>query len=204
MLVIGLTGGIGSGKSTVSGVLADLGATVIDADKVGHQTLKPKTPAWHDIVAAFGRGVLKENEEVDRAKLGQIVFSDPKALKQLNAIMHPRMAEMMRDMIAGLEREGTKVVVLEAAILIEAGWLPLVDQVWVISVAEETAIQRLTRRNGMNEEQARARIHSQLSNEERAKYADVIIDTNCSLDEVKCRVRDLWEQGCSPSQAKSQ
>ncbi|MDP2953025.1 MAG: dephospho-CoA kinase, partial [Chloroflexota bacterium] len=120
MLVIGLTGGIGSGKSTVSGVMADLGATVIDADKVGHQALKPKTPAWHDIVAAFGRGVLKENEEVDRAKLGQIVFSDPKALKRLNAIMHPRMSEMMRERLAALKAEGVGVVVLEAALLIEA------------------------------------------------------------------------------------
>ena len=114
-------------------------------------------------------------------------------LKKLNSIMHPRMFQTMKQQIEALRREGkTDVLVLEAAILIEAKWTPLVDQVWVTSAPEEVVIQRLVNRNGLSEEQARARIKSQLSNTERAKHADVVIDTNCTLAEVEAEVTKLW------------
>lgn len=192
MIVIGLTGGILSGKSTVSAVLAERGAVIIDADKVGHEAYKPKTRVWQEVVAAFGRGILKQNGEIDREKLGEIVFSDARALARLNEIMHAQMHLMMREEIERLRSEGVDLVVLEAAVLIEANWTDLVDEVWVTVVPEGTAIERLRNRTGLSQEQARARIRSQLSSEERARHADVIIDTNCELAEVRAKVEELW------------
>jgi dephospho-CoA kinase len=192
MVVIGLTGGILSGKSTVSGMLSAKGAVVIDADKIGHASYKPQTKTWHELVHAFGERILSPNGDIDRQKLGEIVFADPQALAQLNTIVHPRMHEMMREEIQRLRGEGVAVVVLEAAVLIEANWKDLVDEVWVTTAPEETVIKRLQDRGGLSQEQARARIRSQLPAEERAKHADIVIDTNCQLSEVKARVDDLW------------
>ena len=193
MIVIGLTGGILSGKSTVANMLKKLGALVIDADKVGHEAYLPDTETWREVVAAFGENILQPNREIDRRKLAQVVFNNPQALQKLNSIMHPRMFQMMKDKIEALRREGkTDVMVLEAAILIEANWIPLVDRVWVTDAPEETVIQRLVNRNGLTEEQARARIRSQLSAAERARHADIVIDTNCTLAEVEDKVKKLW------------
>jgi len=192
--VIGLTGGIGSGKSTVSQCLAELGAVIIDADKVGHEAFKPDTPAWHDVVATFGREVLTPSGEVDRKKLGEIVFSNPEALSRLNQIMHPRMYDMMQAQIEEYRRQGVDVVALEAAILIEANWTPLVDEVWVTVASEATVLERVKKQRGLAEEQTLARIRSQLSTEERVKHADVIINNDGDLDEVKAKVKELWEK----------
>ena len=194
MIVIGLTGGILSGKSTISKMLNERGAVVIDADKVGHEAYTPHTRVWQEVTDAFGKEILTENEEIDRKKLGEIVFKDPQALARLNGIMHPRMHDMLGERVQKLRGEGADVVVLEAAILIEAKWTDLVDEVWVVKAPEETVIQRLQNRSGLSEEQARARIRSQLSNEERAKHADVIIDTDCTLAEVEGKVGGLWEK----------
>ena len=194
MIVIGLTGGILTGKSTVSEMLAQRGAVIIDADKIGHKAYRPRTRVWREVVDAFGSGILKENGEIDRKKLGEIVFNDPKALARLNQIMHPAMHSMMKEEIERLRSEGADVVVLEAAVLIEANWTDLVDEVWVTVAPEETAVKRLQDRGGLSEEQARARIRSQLSSEERAKHADVIIDTNCELAEVRAKVEELWRR----------
>ncbi|MBA7601308.1 Dephospho-CoA kinase [subsurface metagenome] len=194
MIVIGLTGGILTGKSTVSEILAQRGAVIIDADKVGHEAYRPQTKVWQGVVDAFGTGVLKENGEIDRKKLGEIVFHDPQALARLNEIMHPAMHSMMKEEIERLRGEGAQVVVLEAAVLIEANWTDLVDEVWVTVAPEETAVRRLQDRGGLSEEQARARIRSQISSEERAKHADVIIDTNCDLAEVEAKVEELWHK----------
>jgi len=192
MVVIGLTGGILSGKSTISGMLAEMGAVIIDADKIGHEAYKPHTKTWQKLVDAFGNGILKKNGEVDRKKLGDIVFADPDALARLNRIVHPRMREMMREEIDRLMGEGVAVVVLEAAVLIEADWTDLVDEVWVTVAPEEVVIKRLQDRGKLSEEQARARIRSQLPAEERAKHADVTIDTDCRLSQVRVRVEELW------------
>lgn len=192
MVVIGLTGGILTGKSTVSGMLAERGAVVIDADKIGHEAYTPHTKTWQELVDAFGDGILKQNGEIDRKKLGEIVFDDPRALARLNKIVHPRMHEMMREEIERLRGEGVTVVVLEAAVLIEANWTDLVDEVWVTVAPEEVVVKRLQNRGGLSEEQARARIRSQLPVEERAKYANVIIDTDCQLSEVRAVVEELW------------
>ena len=193
MVVIGLTGGILSGKSTISGMLAEKGAIIIDADKIGHDAYKPYTKTWQELRDAFGDGILKKNGEIDRKRLGEIVFADPDTLIRLNRIVHPRMREMVREEIDCLKVEGVDVLVLEAAVLIEAGWTDLVDEVWVTIAPEQVVIKRLQERGGLSEEQARARIRSQIPADERAKHADIIIDTDCELSEVRARVEELWE-----------
>ena len=194
MIVIGLTGGILSGKSTISKMLSERGAVIIDADKVGHEAYIPHTQVWQEVTDAFGKEILAENEEIDRKKLGEIVFKDPQALARLNGIMHPRMHDMLRERVEKLQSANSNVIVIEAAILIEAKWTDLVDEVWVVIAPEEAVIQRLQNRSGLSEEQARARIRSQLSNDERASHADIVIDTNCTLAEVEDKVGILWEK----------
>lgn len=193
MLVIGLTGGIGSGKTTVSGFLEELGAEVIDADKVGHVTYLPDMPAWRDLIDTWGEDLLQPNREIDRKKLGAIVFSDPANLEKLNSIVHPRMRDIMNDRIEAFRGEGKQVVVVDAAILIEAKWTSLVDEVWVTAAPEDVVVQRVMARNGWEEEQVRSRMASQMPAEERQSYADVVIDTNATLDEVRERVRAAFE-----------
>ncbi len=193
MKVIGLTGGIGSGKSTVSRFLQELGAVILDADKVGHEAYQPDTEAWREVVAAFGREILTPDGDIDRKKLGEIVFSNPESLARLNQIMHPRMFDMMKARLEEYHRQGVGVVVLEAAVLLEANWTPLVDQVWVTVASEPAVVERAKKRTGLPEEQIRARIHAQLSSEERARHADVIISNNGSLDELKAKVKELWK-----------
>ena len=192
--IIGLTGGIGSGKSTVSQYLAELGAVIIDADKVGHEAFKPDTEAWHKVVATFGREILTPGGEIDRKKLGGIVFSQPEALSKLNQIMHPKMRDMMKAQIEGYQQQGVDVVVLEAAVLIEGNWTPLVDEVWVTVASEAAVLERLKKQRGLAEKQTLARIRSQLSDEERLKHADVVINNDGDLDEVKAKVKELWER----------
>ena len=194
MKVVGLTGGIGSGKSTVSKFLADLGAIIIDADRVGHQAFEPDTEAYREVVAAFGKKTLTPGGEIDRHKLGSIVFADPKARDRLNRIMHPRIQRIVKDMIEDLRKRGVKVVVVDAPLLIEAGWSPLVDEIWVTIAPRHTVLERLTRRTGLTQAESMARIRAQLSQEERIKHADVIIDTKCTLDELKARVQELWQK----------
>ncbi|MDP6107970.1 MAG: dephospho-CoA kinase [Candidatus Brocadiia bacterium] len=192
MAVIGLTGGIGSGKSAVSGLLQEMGATLIDADKVGHEAYLPHTEAWEEVVATFGPTVVNEDESINRPELGKIVFGDPEALAKLNAIMHPKMAVMIGNQIQGLKGQGVENIVLEAAILIEANWLPLVDQVWVVTAQEDEVVRRIQARNNFAEDAIRSRIRSQLSNEERVKHADAVIENVAGEDELRTEVTRLW------------
>ncbi len=193
MKVIGLTGGIGSGKSTVSEFLAELGAVIIDADKVGHEAFKPDTELWREVVAAFGRQILNSSGEIDRKKLGEIVFGNVESLAQLNQIMHPRMYALVKAQIEEYRQQGVEVVVVEAPLLIEAGWTSLVNEVWVTVAPESTVLRRVRERTGLSEPETLARIHSQLSSEERVKQADVVIDTDCDLDELRARIQKLWQ-----------
>jgi len=194
MIVIGLTGGIASGKSTVSRMLSELGAVVIDADKVGHEAFRPHTEAWRKVVAAFGKDILGQNEEIDRSKLAQLVFNDPKALKRLNRIMHPLMHEIVRQKIEALRHQGVEVVVLEATLLIEARWTDLVDQVWVTITPEAAVVNRLVSQKRFTEEQARARIKSQTPIAQRAKNADVVIENDSDMNTLRKKVEALWRK----------
>jgi dephospho-CoA kinase len=196
MLVIGLTGNFGTGKTTVSQMLAELGATIIDADKLGHELLQPDTETYGEIVAALGNTILKPNGEIDRNKLGKLVFADAAALSKLNRIIHPRIYELAKQRIEEFRKSDAKVIVLEATLLIEeADWTPLVDlvdQVWATTAPEATIVKRLKSQRGLKEEQILARLQAQMSPEEKAKRADVVIDTDCHLDELRTKVTDLW------------
>jgi len=194
MKVIGLTGGIGTGKSTVSRFLAELGATIIDADKLGHEAFKPDTEAWREVVAAFGKQIVTANGTIDRKKLGAIVFSNPQARVRLNKIMHPKIYNLVKAQLEEYRRQEVPAAVLEAPLLLEAGWTPLVDEVWVTTAPEATALERLRKRNGLSEAESLARIRTQLPTEERVKQANVVIDTDCGLVELKAKVKELWHK----------
>jgi len=199
MIVIGLTGGIGTGKSTVTKTLEEMGSYVVDADKLGHEAYRPSTEVWKLVVDTFGEDILQPNGEVDRRKLGAIVFSDPQALERLNQIVHPWMYQEMKHRLEELRRQDVRVVVLEAAILIEASWTSLVDQVWVTTAPMEVVVERLRSRNGLSREQVLARVQSQMPTEERVKHADVVVDTDCPLAEVPKRVAALWKEHVLPN-----
>lgn len=194
MLTIGLMGGIGSGKSTVTKLLAELGAPVIDADKVGHAIYAPGGPAYPDMIEAFGEGILAPDRTIDRKKLGPIVFADPAALKRLNSIVHPKMFVRMREMIEEMRAAGEdKPIVVEAAILIEANWQPLFSEIWLVVTSRERVIERIERDRGMNPAQTEARINAQLSDEERRKHATTVITNDGTIEDLRTKVAKLWE-----------
>ncbi len=194
MYVIGLTGGIGTGKTAVSEMLRELGAAVIDADKVGHEAYLPGAEVWQAVVDAFGKGILTEGGEIDRKRLGAIVFGDPAELGRLNSIMHPRMYRMMEEKLDGLRSEGCGAAVVEAALLIEADWQPLTDEVWVVTAPEEDAVSRTAARSGLSEEAVRARIGSQMAQSERVKHADVVIENDGTLEDLRRQVTEAWNE----------
>ena len=194
MKVIGLTGGIGSGKSTVSRFLAELGAVILDADKIGHEAFKPDSEGWHEVVAAFGRQIVTPEGNIDRKKLGETVFDNPESLSLLNQIMHPRMYDMVKAQLEEYQRQGTRVVVLEAPLLLEAGWTSLADEVWVTTAPEATVLKRLEERTGLSQAESLTRIRSQLPSKERVRQADVVINTDCDLDELRSRVKELGQR----------
>ena len=192
MIVIGLTGGIGSGKSEVSRMLKEFGAEIIDADRVGHEAYLPNTETYDKVVAEFGDDILQTDGAIDRKKLGARIFAEPEARERLNAIVHPRMYAMVEERIQRLREQSVTAVVLDAAILIEAGWDSLVDEVWVVAAPEEMVVQRIGQRNGLPAEQVRQRIRAQIASEERARHAAVVIDNNQGLDELSAQVQEVW------------
>lgn len=194
MLVIGLTGSIGTGKSEVARQLEILGASIISADQVGHEAYTPNTEAWEQVVAAFGDDILQDDKDIDRRKLGAIVFSDPSQLEKLNAIMHPRMARMVSDKIEVLCGQGVKVVVVEAALLFEAGWDTLVEEVWVTDTSEDIVVGRLKDRNGLSEEEAKKRINSQMDRAERIERSDFVIDNSSDMAGLGIAIKELWDR----------
>ena len=194
MLVIGLTGSIGTGKSEAARQLEILGASIISADQVGHEAYTPNTEAWEQVVAAFGDNILQDDKDIDRRKLGAIVFSDPSQLEKLNAIMHPRMARMVSDKIEVLRGQGVKVVVVEAALLFEAGWDTLVEEVWVTDSSEDIVVGRLKERNGLSEEEAKKRINSQMDRAERIERSDFLIDNSSDMAGLESAIKELWDR----------
>jgi dephospho-CoA kinase len=192
--VIGLTGGIASGKSVVSRMLAERGALVIDADKVGHEAYSPGSDCYRAVVDAFGPDIVDEGGEIDRKALGGKVFGDPEQRKRLESIVWPWMRATMDGRLQRLREEGVPVVVLEAAVLIEADWTPIVDQVWVVTVPPDLARERIMNRNGLSAEQADQRIAAQLSNEERASHAQVIIENSGTVEDLELRVATEWDR----------
>ena len=194
MIVIGLTGGIGTGKSEVARIFQGLGAVLINADQIGHQAYTPHSEIWQEVVKAFGEGILQPGGEIDRKKLGSIVFADPDQLTKLNQIMHPRMARIVAQQVRELREQGADVVVVEAALLFEAGWDSLVGEVWSTESPEDLVIKRLQSRSGLSQEAAKKRIDSQMSAEERKSRSQVVVDNSGDLDELERVVRSIWNR----------
>ncbi|NPV69276.1 MAG: dephospho-CoA kinase [Firmicutes bacterium] len=196
MVVIGLTGKIASGKSTVSGILKDLGAEIIDGDDIGREIVRQGSPTWKAIRREFGDGILMPDGSIDRRKLGALVFSRPEELRKLNRLTHP---EIKRVVAGGIEQARSRpggpppVVVVDAAVLLEAGMDDLVDEVWVVTVDRETQLRRLMARDGMPREAALARIESQASVARPIRPEHVIIDNTDSPGDLARRVRSLWD-----------
>lgn len=193
MKTIGLTGGIGSGKSAVSAMLGELGAWVIDADKVGHDIYRPDMEAWRQVVAAFGAEILAADRSIDRKKLGGIVFGNDEALARLNAIVHPLMFDEIGRRIAAKRAAGfRRPIVVEAAVLIEANWLPLTDVVWVVETPRAAVVARVAAQRGLPARDIEARIASQLSDAERRRHADLVIHNGGSLEALRRQVETAW------------
>lgn len=192
MLKIGLTGGIGAGKSEVSRLLVSYGAVLIDADRIAREVVEPGTEGLAAVVAAFGESVLTEDGTLDRPKLGSIVFADPERLATLNAIVHPlvgaRSAELESAAGPG------DVVIHDVPLLTENGLAPLYDLVVVVDASPETQLDRLVRLRGMAEAEAKARMAAQAGRAARLEIADLVIDNDGALDALEPQVRKVWEE----------
>jgi dephospho-CoA kinase len=194
-MIIGLTGGIASGKSTAARYLSELGAHVIDADVLGHRAYEPGTEAFKAVVAAFGDDIVSPEGQIDRKALGGKVFGKPEALKRLTDIVWPEIRRLAEaEMAVAQAREPNGVVVLEAAVLFEAGWEAAVDEVWVVVVEPEVAVQRAMSRDGVDAESVQRRIAAQLSNDERRARAHVVIDNSADEAAMNAQLDSQWRR----------
>ncbi|MEU9501103.1 dephospho-CoA kinase [Streptomyces sp. NPDC048196] len=192
MVKVGLTGGIGAGKSEVSRLLASYGAVIVDADKIAREVVEPGTPGLAAVVEEFGEDVLAPDGTLDRPKLGGIVFADPGKLKALNAIVHPLVGARSAELEASAGSDA--VVVHDVPLLTENGLAPLYDLVVVIDAAPETQLDRLVRLRGMAEDEAKSRMAAQATREQRLAIADLVIDNDGPLEALEPQVRKVWER----------
>ncbi|MEU9218319.1 dephospho-CoA kinase [Streptomyces sp. NPDC048376] len=192
MLKVGLTGGIGAGKSEVSRLLVEHGAVLIDADRIAREVVAPGTPGLAAVVEAFGEDVLAADGSLDRPKLGSIVFADPEKLAVLNGIVHPLVGERSRALEEAAADDA--VVVHDVPLLTENGLAPLYDLVVVVDADPATQLDRLVRLRGMTERDARARMAAQATREQRREIADVVVDNDVPLEELRRRVKDVWDE----------
>ena len=192
--VIGLTGGIASGKSTVAAELRDLGAPIVDADQLAREVVEPGTPALAEIERAFGPEVLDTDGRLDRRRMGEIVFADPDARRTLNAIVHPRIAEAGQEAVAAHAAAGARIVIYEAALIVENGLHHALDGLVVVAAPEDVQIERLIAREGLDEESARARVAAQLPLADKIAVADHVIDNSGSPARTREQVRQVWDR----------
>ncbi|MFB6567746.1 dephospho-CoA kinase [Streptomyces noursei] len=192
MVKVGLTGGIGAGKSAVSRLLASYGAVIVDADKIAREVVEPGTPGLAAVVAEFGADVLTPDGTLDRPKLGALVFSDPEKLKALNAIVHPLVGARSAELEASAGTDA--VVVHDVPLLTENGLAPLYDLVVVVDATPETQMDRLVRLRGMTPDEAAQRMAAQASRRERLAVADLVIDNDGPLEALEPQVREVWER----------
>jgi len=194
-VIIGLTGGIATGKSTVSAMLAELGAAVVDADQVAREVVLPGEPALRQVAETFGQAVLNEDGTLNRKKLGEIVFADEMKRKALEAILHPAIRQVMNDRIDRLERENPgRLVVADIPLLYETGLDARYPEVLVVYVPPDVQLERLMKRDGLTEAKARERLNAQLPIDEKKKRADWVIDNSGTLEETRRQVLDFWRK----------
>jgi len=195
MKVIGLTGNIASGKSVVASMLEDLGAKVIDADYIARKVVEPNQAAWKEIVQSFGKNILNPDNSINRKELGEIIFNDDEKRKMLNEITHPKIIQRVREAVETYKNENVKVVIIEAALIVEKGGLKdLIEELIVVTSDEASQIERLTKRNNLSKEEALSRINSQMPTLEKAQYADYIIDNSGTADKTQDQVRSIWNE----------
>ena len=193
MRVICLTGGLASGKSTATKFLAQQGAQVIDADRLGHRAYDPGTQAYRQVIETFGEEVVGDDNQIDRKVLGSKAFAQPAALKQLTDIVWPEIRRLAVMEIAGFEAlypDG--IIILEAAVLFEAGWEDMGEEIWVVVADREVAIDRAMSRDGASREAVEQRLNAQLSNEERVSRADLVIDNSGAAEQMQRQLADNW------------
>lgn len=193
MLVIGLTGGIGTGKTEAARVLRVLGAAVIESDKIAHLSYLPGTEAHKAIVSIFGEEVLEESGVVDRKSLGKIIFSDDARRLELEEIVWPAARTWVEDRLAEEEKQESRVVVIEVPKLYEAGWDQFVDVVWTVEAPEGEISRRLEQRSGLSEAEANARVSNQMTRAERADRADRVIENNTTLEDLRKQITEIWD-----------
>lgn len=200
MLTIGITGGIGSGKSTVVKILAEYGARVIFADELAKTVMEPSMPAYERIVAHFGTSILDDDKRIDSKKLGEIVFGNKQELLVLNKITHGIVAEKILEILRGYRKEQVKLAVVEAIVPVRHGFLDAVDTVWVVVASEPVRVQRIMKRNNFSQEEALVRIRAQMPDEEYKSIANQIIYNDGTVEELSAKIRGLlaYEQ-YSPS-----
>lgn len=194
MRIIGLTGGIASGKSTVASLFEKLGAPVVDADQLAREVVQPGGEALEKIAEAFGRGVLNPDGTLNRAALGEIVFADPEARRTLEGITHPAIKKLAQEKLARLKEAGVETAFYVAPLLIEAGAVSRVNEVWVVYLDRETQVARLMARDGLSREAALARIASQMPMEEKKRHARVVIDNRGTLEDLEAQVKTVWRE----------
>jgi len=196
-LIIGLTGGIVGGKSTVASMFKDLGAKIVDVDKIGHSVILPHRPAWKKIIRLFGKDFLRNDLTIDRGKLGKIVFTNQTLLKKLNEITHPEIIKVIKKEI-NLAKNKTynqqKILIIDAALIYEAKMDRLMDKIIVVYINEDVQTKRLIKRNDLSKEEALQRIKSQMPIKEKIKMADYLIDNSSSLCKTKKQVEKIWQE----------
>lgn len=197
MMVVGLTGGIGSGKSTVAAMFERLGATVIDADQVAHELVEPDQPIFETIASVFGREVVGADGRIDRRRLGAIVFADPKLRKRLEAILHPAIILECERRIRQAGASDAAVCLLDAALLIESGWHARFNAVILVEASEANRLNRLVESRGLSRNEAIQRIKSQMSQQAKRRHAHYVIENGGPLEATEHQVKAVWEQLCA-------
>ncbi|MCK8828534.1 dephospho-CoA kinase [Natroniella acetigena] len=190
---IGLTGGIASGKSTVADYLKELGATVLDADKIAHRLMEPQQKAWRKVVEYFGEEILLPNKQINRNKLGEIIFNNPSAKEKLDQLTHPIIIKEIKERLKELE-EKKKIIIVEVPLLIEAGMIELFEEIWLVYLPKELQIERLMARNDFDYQTAVTRVESQMPLAEKRAFADLIINNNVTEKELKKELKQLWNK----------
>lgn len=197
MMVVGLTGGICSGKSTIAEMFQRLGATVIDADQVAHALVEPGQPLFETVASAFGREIVGADGRIDRRRLGAMVFADPEARRRLEAILHPAIIEECEWRIRQAEVSGTSLCLVNAALLIESGWHARCDAVILVEASEAIQLDRLVGSRGLSRDEAMLRIRSQMPQHKKRRHARYVIENDGPLKETERQVKAVWEQVCA-------
>lgn len=196
-LIIGLTGGIVSGKSTVARMFKDLGAKIVDADKLGHKVILPQGAAWKRIIKIFGKDILQKDQTINREKLGKIVFANQNLLKKLNKITHPEIIKLIKkeiNLAKDDSKEEKKILIIDAALVYETKIDRLMDKIIVVYLDEEEQLKRLIKRNNLSKKEALQKIKSQIPLKEKIEIADYVIDNSNSLGKTKEQVETIWQK----------